>query len=113
MTYVLICKSCAETETCNLKYGFTDICPKINSKCVHQKLPKISRNCITAVYKDKINVLILKSKDEKEAEQAKRRILRDIEKGRGGPDIAGLNKIHPPYESRIINKAKERLTSSF
>jgi len=39
----------------------------------------------------------------------KRKILKDIEIGRGGPDIAGLKKMHGEKDSKIIADAKKRL----
>ena len=39
----------------------------------------------------------------------KRKILKDIEIGRGGPDIAGLKKMCGEHDSKIIADAKKKL----
>ncbi len=106
MTYTLICESCEENKICNLKDGgFTDLCPKIKSKVVETKQTYKEMSGTTR----KLEI----SKEEKDKENEKRRILKDIEKGRGGPDIAGQKRMYEPFESELAKKAKERLVNSF
>lgn len=118
MTYIMLCKSCENNQKCKLKddENFIDLCPINKSKRIIKPDQKTDQDIIYNQQFDIIKSSPTKKKQEseKESESEKRRILRDIEKGRGGPDIAGMKKMHgTPIESKLAKKAKERLLNSF
>jgi hypothetical protein len=112
MSGALSCESCGNSSACKLKDdGFTDLCPLNKPKRLvktKQKSKQLDLNKSNSTKK------IKKSKKQKERELEKRRILKDIEKGRGGPDIAGLKRMQGTLiDSKLVTKAKERLSNSF
>ncbi len=112
MSGALRCESCEKSPACKLKDdGFTDLCPENKPKRViktKQKSKQLDLNKSNSTKK------IKKSEKQKERELEKRRILKDMEKGRGGPDIAGLKRMQGTLiDSKLANKAKERLSNSY
>ena len=69
---------------------------------------KTRENCIEATKEENI---VINSKDlqNENYEWEKRRILKDIEKGRGGPDISGLKTMYRGYSSKLVEDAKTKL----
>lgn len=109
MSGTLKCESCENSQTCKLKDdAFTDLCPKNKPKRVVKIKQQFELNKSHPAKK------IQKSKKQKERELEKGRILKDMEKGRGGPDIAGLKRMQGTLnESKLAENAKEKLANSF
>ena len=49
------------------------------------------------------------SKNKSKKIWEKHRILNDIERGRGGPDISGLKTMYRGYSSKLVEDAKRKL----
>jgi len=113
MSYIFRCKSCENNQICKLKDDdcFIALCPRNKSRSVIEtkQIKHAKQFQLKNPHPDKRI-----QEREKERELEKRRILKDIEKGRGGPDIAGLKRMHGTvFESKLAKKAKERLVNSF
>lgn len=74
----------------------------------HSENKKTRENCIEAT-KEKNIVINSKDLQNENYEWKKRRISKDIERGRGGPDISGLKTMYGGYSSKLVEDAKRKL----
>ncbi len=133
------CKNCMHSEFCKIKieYKYITSCGKfcdLEKKVTHHNISqnstvknkkiscntnsnvapgqsenkKIRENCIEATKEENI---VINSKDlqNENYEWEKRRISKDIERGRGGPDISGLKTMYGGYSSKLVEDAKRKL----
>jgi hypothetical protein len=72
------------------------------------KYKKILENCIEATNEE---IIVINSKDlqNENYEWEKRRISKDIERGRGGPDVSGFKTMYGGYSSELVEDAKRKL----
>ncbi len=108
------CEECKLNLSCKTKIGvIIKSCGRFsplrlnteNEQCKSSKNPSPEKYKVISTH-------VPFDKEERENEKKKRKIIHDIETGRGGPDIAGLKRMHGfGYRSSLAENAKRKLSN--